>query len=313
MENRIKDIVNEILHDYEDDRTINRIDLFDQPDTDVIIDFTEKLIKIMFPGFFHDRKIRFYNMDSQVAVLIEDVMFNMNRQITIALRQKEDMKDVDQEIINKEAERITDEFFREIPKVRALTETDVIAAFEGDPAAFNKYEIILCYPGLLAITINRLAHELYIRGVPIIPRIMTEHAHSETGVDIHPGATIGEYFFIDHATGIVIGETTVIGKHVKIYQGVTLGGLSTRGGQLLKNVKRHPTIEDDVTIYAGASILGGNTVIGEGSVIGANAFITRSVDANTRVSVVNKDMKFKSCDKNKVEAYQDSQEKENVG
>ena len=159
------------------------------------------------------------------------------------------------------------------------------ASFEGDPAAFSKDEIVLCYPGLLASTVNRLAHELFLLGVPLIPRMMTEYAHSRTGIDIHPGATIGEYFFMDHGTGIVVGETSIIGKHVKVYQGVTIGALSTRGGQRLRGAKRHPTIEDNVTIYAGASILGGETTIGEGSVIGSNVFITSSVKPGTRISV----------------------------
>ena len=140
---------------------------------------------------------------------------------------------------------------------------------------------------MFATSINRIAHELYLLKVPLIPRMMTEYAHSKTGIDIHPGATIGKYFMIDHGTGIVIGETSIIGEHVKMYQGVTIGGLSTRGGQALKGVKRHPTIENDVTIYAGASILGGDTIIGEGSVIGANAFITASVPANSRISMKN--------------------------
>ena len=164
-------------------------------------------------------------------------------------------------------------------------ETDVQAFYDGDPAAYNYNEIILCYPGLMAITTNRIAHELHLLKVPIIPRMMTEHAHSITGIDIHPGATIGKNFFIDHGTGIVVGETTIIGDNVKVYQGVTIGALSTRGGQSLKGVKRHPTIEDDVIIYAGASILGGDTVIGKGAVIGSNAFITSSVDAGARVSM----------------------------
>ena len=168
--------------------------------------------------------------------------------------------------------------------MRALVQTDLQASYDGDPAASGKEEIIFSYPGLFAITVYRLAHVLYQLGVPMIPRIMTEHAHSVTGIDIHPGATIGEYFFIDHGTGIVIGETTVIGSRVKIYQGVTLGALSTRGGQNLRGKRRHPTIEDNVTIYAGASILGGDTVIGRDSVVGSNAFITESIGAGTRVT-----------------------------
>lgn len=159
------------------------------------------------------------------------------------------------------------------------------AGFDGDPAAKSKEEIIFSYPGLFAIFVYRIAHELYIRNVPFIPRIMTEYAHAKTGIDINSGAVIGESFFIDHGTGIVIGETTVIGDNVKLYQGVTLGGLSTRGGQKLSGVKRHPTIEDNVTIYAGATILGGQTVIGKNSVIGGNTFITESVPENSRISI----------------------------
>ena len=164
---------------------------------------------------------------------------------------------------------------------------------DGDPAASGKAEIIFAYPGLFAITVYRLAHVLYTLNVPMLPRIMTEHAHSITGIDIHPGATVGKYFFIDHGTGIVIGETTVIGDHVKIYQGVTLGGLSTRGGQSLRGKRRHPTIEDNVTIYANASILGGETVIGKDSVIGANAFLTSSVAPGTTVTIKNQELQYK--------------------
>ena len=173
-----------------------------------------------------------------------------------------------------------------------MLETDLEAAFQGDPAAKYRDEIILSYPGMFAITVNRLAHELFLLEVPLIPRIMTEYAHSITGIDIHPGATIGKYFFIDHGTGVVVGETTVIGDRVKIYQGVTLGALSTRGGQKLRGVRRHPTIEDDVTIYSGASILGGETVVGKNSVIGSNVFITSSIPADTKVSMKDQDLRW---------------------
>ena len=179
-------------------------------------------------------------------------------------------------------------------------ELDLLAAYDGDPAAKCLEEIVLAYPGLTAIMVYRLAHELYLLGVPVIPRIMTEYAHSETGVDIHPGATIGKSFFIDHATGIVVGETSVIGNNVKIYQGVTIGALSTRGGQKLAGKKRHPTIEDNVTIYSGASILGGDTVIGADSVIGGNTFITSSVPAGTRVSMKNPAMEYRTSGDHRV-------------
>jgi len=181
------------------------------------------------------------------------------------------------------------------------------AAYDGDPAAFNKPEIIFSYPGLYAIMVNRIAHELYLLNVPLLPRIMTEYAHTKTGIDIHPGATLGKYFFIDHGTGIVIGETTEIGDNVKIYQGVTLGALSTRDGQKLHGKKRHPTIEDNVTIYAGASILGGNTVIGHDTVIGGNAFITTSIPCYTRVSIKAQELEYKQG-KRSTEAVIQSQE-----
>lgn len=191
------------------------------------------------------------------------------------------------------AQEIVKKFIMQIPKLRGMLAKDVQAAYDGDPAAYNTDEVIFSYPGVFAISVNRIAHELHLLGVPMIPRIMTEYAHNLTGIDIHPGATIGEYFFIDHGTGVVVGETTEIGNNVKIYQGVTLGALSTRGGQSLRNSKRHPTLKDNVTVYSGASILGGETVIGEGAVIGSNAFITSSVPDNTRVSIKNPELQFK--------------------
>ena len=272
FEQEIETIVDTILEDYLHGRDIDRIDLFKQPDKDVIIDMVGKLRRIIFPGYFTEKTYRIYNAKHNLSMLIEDVMFNLNRQVGLVMGSKQ------------EAERICLAFFRAIPQVRALVQTDLQASYDGDPAASGKDEVIFSYPGLFAITVYRLAHVLYTLGVPMIPRIMTEHAHSVTGIDIHPGASIGEYFFIDHGTGIVIGETTVIGDHVKVYQGVTLGALSTRGGQNLRGKRRHPTIEDHVTIYAGASILGGETTIGRNSVIGSNAFITASIAPGTTVT-----------------------------
>ena len=270
--NQIENVVDTILRDYQQDRSVDKMDLFRHPDKDVIIDMVTKLLQIIYPGYFRDKRLRIYTARHNLSMLIEDVMYNLNKQITLVLETS--MAPDSAEI---EAQRISLEFFGRIPAVRALAQTDLEAAYDGDPAATSHDEIIFCYPGLFAITVYRLAHELYGLNVPMIPRIMTEYAHSLTGIDIHPGASIGDHFFIDHGTGIVIGETTVIGKYVKIYQGVTLGGLSTRGGQSLRGKKRHPTIEDNVTIYAGASILGGDTVVGRNSVIGANAFITASI------------------------------------
>ena len=183
------------------------------------------------------------------------------------------------------SKEIADKFLEEIPNIDYLLSTDIEAIYNGDPAAANKTEIILCYPGLFAITVYRVAHVLYEMNIPILPRVLSEYAHSKTGIDIHPGAKIAESFFIDHGTGIVIGQTCEIGKNVKIYQGVTLGALSLREGHALHGVKRHPTIEDDVTIYSGASIFGGNTIIGKNTTIGSNAFITKSVDENMMVTI----------------------------
>ena len=282
IEQKIEGIVDSILEDYLQERDIDRIEPFRHPDKDVIIDMIHKLRRIVFPGYFLEKTYRIYNAKHNLSMLIEDVMFNLNQQITLVLRDAQ------------RSEEICLEFFYSIPKVRALVQTDLQAAYDGDPAASGKEEIVFSYPGLFAIMVYRLAHELQMLGVPMIPRIMTEYAHSVTGIDIHPGATIGEHFFIDHGTGIVVGETTVIGKSVKIYQGVTLGALSTRGGQSLRGKRRHPTIEDNVTIYAGASILGGDTVIGQNSVIGSNAFITESIAPNTTVTIKNQELQLRS-------------------
>ena len=186
----------------------------------------------------------------------------------------------------RDAKEIVDEFIAALPEVRRLVDTDVQAAYDGDPAATSRMEVVMAYPGLYAVTIHRLAHVLYKLKVPIIPRVMSELAHSKTGIDIHPGATIGERFFIDHGTGVVIGETTVIGRNVRLYQGVTLGGLSfdkDSNGALVKGLKRHPNIEDNVVIYANATILGGDTTIGHDSEIGGNVWIKESVPPYSRV------------------------------
>ncbi len=290
----VQELVSDILKDYTKNRDIDKMnDFFNQPDKEVIIGIINKLIRIMFPGYYRDKSYRIYNATSQLSMLIEDVTYHLNKEIAKVLKYSPRHKASDDAAIQTEAENITIAFLRKIPSIREYLETDLQAAFDGDPAADSKEEIILSYPGMFAITIYRMAHELFLLSVPLIPRAMTEHAHSLTGIDIHPGASIGKYFFIDHGTGIVVGETTMIGEHVKVYQGVTLGALSTNGGQKLKSVKRHPTIEDNVTIYSGASILGGQTVIGRNTVIGGNTFITSSISANTRVSVKNQELQLK--------------------
>lgn len=288
----ITDIVNMIISDYDDDRTVNKIDIYNQPDKKAIVDIVEKLLKILYPGYYNDKVYKIYSLKNNMSATIEDVIFHLKKQIMTALKYcREDDADDEQELEEK-AKKITLEFMKKIPYIRSILETDIEAAYEGDPAAESKDEIIFSYPGLYAISVYRIAHELTNLKVPMIPRIMTEYAHGITGIDIHPGATIGKYFFIDHGTGIVIGETTEIGEHVKIYQGVTLGGLSTSGGQKLRGKKRHPTIGNHVTIYSGASILGGETVIGDDVVVGGNTFIVNSVEKGTRVSAKKQELKY---------------------
>ena len=288
----INEIVDLIMSDYNDNRTINKIDLNNQPDKKAIVDIVEKLMKILYPGYYSDKVYKIYSLAHNMPATIEDVIYHLNKQIMIVLKYcKKEYCEREQDLEEK-AREITLAFMNRIPAIRDVLETDLEAAFEGDPAADSRDEIILSYPGLFAISVYRIAHELFLLKVPMIPRIMTEHAHGITGIDIHPGATIGRYFFIDHGTGIVIGETTEIGEHVKIYQGVTLGGLSTKGGQLLKGKKRHPTIGNNVTIYSGASILGGETFIGDDVVVGGNTFIVNSVEKGTRVSAKKQELKY---------------------
>jgi len=290
FEERIEAVTDSILQDYNTGRDIDRVEFYRTPDKDAIIDIIDKLRRIVFPGYFKDKNYRMYNAKHNLSMLIEDVMINLTQQVALVF-QSGGEGEADAQA---HAQEICLEFFQKIPQVREMVQTDLQASYDGDPAATGFAEIIFAYPGLFAITVYRLAHELYLLKVPMIPRIMTEHAHSITGIDIHPGATIGRFFFIDHGTGIVVGETTVIGENVKIYQGVTLGALSTRGGQSLRGKRRHPTIEDNVTIYAGTSVLGGETVIGRDSVIGANAFITKSVAPCTTVSTQPQEMQMKT-------------------
>lgn len=245
------------------------------PERDEVVKILDKLRKLLYPAFFA-RQDLFDGVEGFLEKMTGSLYFKLKKQIALSLSCSDN---------ETEAERITDGFFEQLPKLQQILATDIQATFDGDPAAKCKDEIVLSYPGFYAIFVYRMAHVLYEYGVPFLPRMMTEHAHSKTGIDINPGATIGESFFIDHGTGIVIGETTVIGKGVKLYQGVTLGALSPRHGQSLSGVKRHPTVEDNVTVYSGASILGGETVIGEGAVIGGNAFVLESVEKGARVSV----------------------------
>ena len=292
MEQNVQDIVNGLVENYKKHKTIAKINSLTQPNREVIVGILDELQKIIFPGFFEPKHLKSDTIHYYVGERLENIRYNLRKQMIKAYRCTNTFPDAKPEELEEKAGSITMEFLSRLMTVQEKLETDVQAAYDGDPAAYSKDEIIYSYPGLYAIMVNRIAHELFLLEVPLIPRIMTEHAHSITGIDIHPGATIGKYFFIDHGTGIVIGETTIIGEHVKIYQGVTLGGLSTNGGQQLKGTKRHPNIEDDVTIYSGASILGGNTTIGKGAVIGGNAFVTKSVPPHTKVIAKNPELNY---------------------
>lgn len=301
IQSQITNLVEKLTDDYSKGRTIDEIKMFEYPDKKIVIDILEKLKLVIYPGYYRNSNYRTYTVRNNVAILLEDIIYNLSKQISIVLKYSPEYANADSKQISETSEKITFEFLNKIPKIREYIEGDIQAAYDGDPAAYNKDEIICTYPGLYAIFTNRIAHELFLLGVPLIPRIMTEHAHSLTGIDIHPGTTIGKHFFIDHGTGIVIGETTEIGDNVKIYQGVTLGALSTRGGQNLRGKKRHPTICDNVTIYSGASILGGETVVGKDVVVGGNAFITTSIPEGAKVSVKSQELMYNYDSSNPVE------------
>lgn len=285
-------LVDMLMESYDKHSLTSRIDKCNIVNREILIEILNELRMILFPGFFDKKRVRKEYARYIAGERLEFVQYNLKKQIAKALDNIEPDKEKCRDDIIIQADEITYKFLHSIPRIRDYLSTDVEAAFNGDPAAFSTDEIIFCYPGMFAITTYRIAHELYLLGVPLIPRIISEHAHNVTGIDIHPGATIGKYFFIDHGTGVVIGETTVIGNNVKIYQGVTLGALSTRKGQQLRGVKRHPTLGDNVTIYSGTSVLGGETVIGDGTTIGGNAFVISSVSKGMKVSVKNPELEF---------------------
>ncbi len=259
------------------------------PAGDTIIAILQKIRRVIFPGYFGGEELSAETAEYFAGHLLGEIYRDLRDQIEIAFRMYTETAAT----ASERAEDAAATLISAIPEIRRLLLADVDAGYNGDPAAKSHSELIVSYPGLLAIFTYRVAHILYKKDVPMIPRIMTEYAHSKTGIDINAGAVIGENFFIDHGTGVVIGETTVIGNNVKLYQGVTLGALSTRSGQELSGVKRHPTIRDNVTIYANSTVLGGETVIGSGVIIGGNAFITESIPDNTKIIVKSPEMIFK--------------------
>lgn len=295
IENKITSIVSNMVKNYKKNDHITHIHKYPLPSKDEIINIINDLFEILFPGYFTNKTLNNANMQYYLGDKITDVYENLSREIANSYRYEHIIKNKKCELCDdsiKKGMEITLYLLDNISRIRNLLSMDVQAAFDGDPAAKSFNEIVFSYPGLYTITIHRIAHILYEKNIPLIPRIMSEYSHSRTGIDIHPGAKIGKYFFIDHGTGVVIGETCIIGNNVKIYQGVTLGALSfpkDEKGNLLKGLQRHPIIEDNVTIYSGATILGGKTVIGKNSVIGGNVWIVSSIPANSKVIVANSD------------------------
>jgi len=261
---------------------INHLDGKNLPSKRTIASITLDLLRLLFPGFFDEKPIHSSEIKVETAALLGSVLRNLEDEICKSLGYSPP-PDLPKKDIRSYAHAVTLEFLAALPHIRELLQTDTEAAYNGDPAALSKEEVIVAYPFIEAIAVQRLAHELYKRHIALLPRIMTEWAHTRTGMDLHPGAQIGSHFFVDHCTGTVVGETTVIGNHVKMYQGVGLVARSLSAGQQLRGKKRHPTIEDRVTIYAGATIVGGETVIGAGSTIGANVFLMQSVPPNSLV------------------------------
>jgi serine O-acetyltransferase len=272
------------------------------PSREVIVEILTDLMDILYPGYWRRQNLHIGNVEYHVGDLIDGLHDKLFQQIARALRHEQDCMapgSNGHEDCEALAQKKAVELLRRLPDVRYTLELDAQAAFEGDPAAKSYHEIIFCYPGLEAVSIYRIAHELLLLGVPLVPRMMTEYAHARTGIDIHPGARIGPGFFIDHGTGVVIGETCDIGTNVKLYQGVTLGALSfprDAAGNIIRGMKRHPTLEDDVVVYANATILGGDTVIGRHAVIGSNVWLTQSVAPHTVVMLEKPSLRIKGKD-----------------
>ena len=290
MKQTVTPLADQFIDSYARAGGINHLDGKNLPSKRSIGLITLDLLRLLFPGFFDEKTSHSSAVKAGVESLLASIGQRLEAEIARSLEYSTPaaMKKKD---LQAAAKRLIGEFFASLPRVRDVLRTDAEAAYQGDPAALSLEEVIVAYPFMEAIAVQRMAHELYLKEVALIPRIMTEWAHARTGLDLHPGATIGTHFFVDHCTGTVVGETTIIGHHVKMYQGVGLVAKSLAAGQALRGQKRHPTIEDGVTIYAGATIMGGDTVVGAGSTIGANVFLTHSVPPNSLV--VNEEVKVR--------------------
>ena len=303
LKEQLPDLTSQIVDTYTSVGTINHLGHCPLPSYDVVVSSLADLKEVIYPGYQRREGLHIGNVTYHVGDLIDGLHDKLTTQIARALRHEERVNtgkgDDDAEEIDYEAmgQAMAIEFLKRIPRIREILATDVQAAFDGDPACQTIDEVIFCYPGLDAITVFRIAHELHRLKVPFIPRMMTECAHKDTGIDIHPGATIGNHFFIDHGTGVVVGETCNNGNHVKLYQGVTLGALSfptDADGNIIRSMKRHPTLEDNVVVYANATILGGKTTIGHDSVIGSSVWLTHSVEPYTTVILEKPKLRLKA-------------------
>ena len=298
-------LTNQIINTYEDLGTINHLDHIPLPQLDKIIEILNDFKEVLYPGYRRRQGLHGGNVSYYVGNLVDRIFNELSTQIARALQHEDVVLESRGEWYSylEQGEQLTLTLLERLPEIRRVLATDVQAAYDGDPACKSLDEVIFCYPGLDAITVHRIAHELYLLNVPFIPRMMAEWSHKETGIDIHPGATIGESFFIDHGTGVVIGETTVIGKQVKLYQGVTLGALSfptDSDGNIIRTMKRHPTIDDRVVVYASATILGGETIVGHDSVIGSSVWLTRSVQPHTTVTLEKPKLRMRADSKEAV-------------
>jgi serine O-acetyltransferase len=298
----IESLTREVLGSYDAEPNTRRLDAVPLPDRRRTFELLQRIRDLLFPGYFCDHRLTADNVRDHVLRLIAEIRESLEQRTAEAVAYRNASpggEPGDPRAESAEAERLTDAFLQRIPELRRMLAMDVQAAYDGDPAATDTEETIICYPGVLAVLTYRVAHELHRLGVPLLPRLITEYTHSETGIDIHPGATIGQSFFIDHGTGVVIGETTEIGDRVKLYQGVTLGAMSfprDETGRLIRGTKRHPTIEDDVIVYANATILGGSTIVGRGCVIGGSVFLTKSVPPEHYVTLKSQELRYRSAE-----------------
>jgi len=290
-------LVDKIMRNYETFGGMDHLGGKDLPSKKVVIEVLEDLLTMVFPGYLGKTGITKSNIKYFLGSTLTSVYTRLTREVEKSLKYIcRKVKECPEDVCHRRAQVVVKELLEKIPEIRSLLSGDIEAAYNGDPAAVSTEEVILSYPCVLAITTYRIAHELYLRGVPLIPRIMSEHIHSQTGIDIHPGAKIGRNFFIDHGTGVVIGETAEIGDNVKIYQGVTLGALSfpkDEKGRLIRGRKRHPTVGNNVVIYSGATLLGADAIVGDNVVIGGNVWITSRVASGTKITIASPELKYK--------------------